>query len=62
MDGVWRVYLFDEEVELIKKSFENCVKFLWLGLNNVFLLMICCFFLGGDFEFDDSLNFVVDKN
>ena len=62
VDGAWRAYLPDEEVEPIKKSFENCAKLLRSGLNNVPLLMTRCPFPGGDFELDDSLNSVVDKN
>lgn len=62
VDGAWRAYLPDEEVEPIKKSFENCAKLLRSGLNNVPLLMTRCPFPGGDFELDDGLNSVVDKN
>lgn len=62
VDGAWRAYLPDEEVEPIKKSFENCAKLLRSGLKNVPLLMTLCPFPGSDFELDDSLTSVVGKN
>ena len=62
VDGVWRAYLPDEEVEPIKKSFQSCAKLLRSGLNSVPTLMTRCPFTGSDFELDDSLTSVVDKN
>ena len=35
VDGIWRGYVPDEEVEPIKKSFQNRAKLLRSGLNNV---------------------------
>lgn len=60
VDGIWWVNLFDEEVEFIKKSFENCISFFGFGLGKIFIFMICCFFLGKDFDFYGSLVIVVD--
>lgn len=62
VDGIWRAYLPDEEVEPIKSSFQNCAKLLRSGLNNVPTLMTRCPFGGSDFELHDSVASVVDKN
>ncbi|XP_078343197.1 uncharacterized protein LOC144628945 [Oculina patagonica] len=62
VDGIWRAYIPDEEVEPIKKSFQNCAKLLGSGLNNVPILMTRCPFEGNDFELHESLTSVVDKN
>ena len=62
VDGIWRAYLPDEEVEPIKKSFENCAKLLGSGLKNVPTLMTRCPFEGNDFELHESLTSVVAKN
>ena len=62
VDGIWRAYLPDEEVEPIKKSFQNCAKLLRSGLNNVPTLMTRCPFGDSDFELHDSVASVVDKN
>ena len=56
VDGIWRAYLPDEEVEPIKKTFENCASLLGSGLRHVPLLMTRC-----PFELYDSLTSVVDK-
>ena len=61
VDGIWRAYLPDEEVEPIKKSFQNCATLLRTGLNNVPTLMTRCPFGGSDFELHDSVASVVDK-
>lgn len=61
VDGIWRAYLPDEEVEPIKKTFENCASLLGSGLRHVPLLMTRCPFEGSDFELYDSLTSVVDK-
>lgn len=62
VDGVWRAFLPDEEVEPIKKSFRNCAELLGSGLKNVSTLMTRCPFEGNDFELDESLTPVVDEN
>lgn len=62
VDGIWRMYLPDEEVVPIKNSFENCATLLGSGLRNVPTLMTRCPFEGSDFELHDSLTSVVDKN
>ncbi|KAJ7334381.1 hypothetical protein OS493_014692 [Desmophyllum pertusum] len=62
VDGIWRANLPDEEVEPIKKSFQNCANLLGSGLNNVPTLMARCYFQGSDFELHDSLTSVVGKN
>lgn len=61
VDGIWRAYLPDEEVEPIKKTFENCASLLGSVLRHVPLLMTRCPFEGSDFELYDSLTSVVDK-
>lgn len=62
VDGIWRAHLPDDEVEPIKKSFENCASLLGSGLRNVPVLMTRCPFEGRDFELHDSLTSVVDQN
>lgn len=62
VDGVWRAFLPDEEVEPIKMSFHNCAKLLGSRLKNVSTLMTRCPFEGNDFELDESLTPVVDEN
>ena len=63
VDGIWRTCLPDEEVEPIKKSFENCARLLGAGVRNTIpILMTRCPFEGNDFELHDSLTTVVHKN
>ena len=63
VDGVWRANLPDEEIEPIKKSFENCANLLGQsGLRKIPILMTRCPFEGEDFELHESLVSVVDKN
>lgn len=63
VDGIWRAYLPDEEVEPIKKSFERCASLLGSGLRNVPTLMTRTpAFEGNDFELHESLTAVVGKN
>ena len=62
VDGIWRANLPDEEVEPIKKSFENCTSLLGSGLGKIPILMTRCPFPGKDFDLYGSLATVVDQN
>lgn len=62
VDGIWRASLPDEEVQPIKKSFENCASLLGSDLGKIPILMTRCPFQGNDFELCDSVASVVDKD